>query len=135
MRYRVTLDSDSGKVYCHTFAENPEKAAQLAANSQKAPLRAVVSVTEWPMLKDKNGALTAYGLNCGYVMSFENCAGRAELYKEDGVYHVRLVRQGYTACHWGDKWEHGKAWATFETLAPAKKSYRTFYSLLHKADQ
>lgn len=41
---------------------------------------------------DKKGNPTAYGFACGYVQEETMNENRKELYKEGGVYHIKIIR-------------------------------------------
>lgn len=44
--YDVLMQHDAGRIVIRTYADTPERAAQLVADSELAPIRAVVSVTK-----------------------------------------------------------------------------------------
>jgi len=51
----------------------------------------------------------------------------AELYRESGVYHVRMVLEGATG-----QWNTiGKRWATFEKLSEARKCFVEYCVLVN----
>jgi hypothetical protein len=72
---------------------------------------------------NKDGALTEYGLSCGYVEKVEINGQYAELYKEHNAYHVRYGTIGTRFTEW----------LTYDNLTPARKSYNNKLSQLKKA--
>ena len=68
----------------------------------------------------KNNFLSAYGLACGYVDSWRNreTGEYAELYKEHGVYHVRLFVDNKRL-----------VWDSFYLLAEARKRFKEIAKL------
>lgn len=63
----------------------------------------------------KRGELTEYALGCGYIQRREVNEILVTLWREHGVYHVRVhdFRNGWRV-----------AWETFKTLTDARKYYR-----------
>jgi hypothetical protein len=66
-----------------------------------------------PVIHNKRGRLTAYGLACGYIEQHSTPLGRITLWQEHGTYHVRewLNEQGRTF------------WHSFPTLTAARKDF------------
>lgn len=73
------------------------------------------------MFYNKNGALSAYGLACGKIQLYDRKLGKAELYKEGGVYHTRVIIKGFEAQQWNK--DDKKAWLSFEKLSDARKAF------------
>ena len=60
---------------------------------------------------NKNGSVSAYGLACGYIETFENGDARVSLSEQHGVYHMKGFDQA------------GRFYNTYGTLAIARKFY------------
>ena len=76
-----------------------------------------------PKLRDSRNRLTSYALACGYLEQIDLNGVRVTLWMENGCespYHVRAH----------DFNEHlRKAWECFETLAEARRFFRTCVKL------
>ena len=66
---------------------------------------------------NKNGFLSSYGLGCGYIQKNVTWAYETQLYKENGIYHVRNIETSD-----GEK-RTIIFWRCYETLLEAKKQY------------
>ena len=68
-----------------------------------------------PRFYTRAGTLTAYALGCGYVeRRYGRTGGTVDLYREHGVYHVRLF----------DRETGRRVWVSSYTLAEARKTFR-----------
>lgn len=72
-------------------------------------------------IKTRSGRVSAYGFACGYIETIENGDKHATIWMEHGVYHVRWkLDDGEIYRYWT---REGNGWATFDTLADARKQY------------
>lgn len=96
------------------------------------------NATTSPETMTKKGYPSAYGFACGLVQSYESESKiitgngkfrchRVELYKEHGLYHIRLVLAGETFTKWN--LNEGKQWTSKERLKDAQKVFRHFRAL------
>lgn len=74
-------------------------------------------------LFNKNGSIAANILNCGYTQKYTQVKGRCELYKEHGIYHVRLI---FAGCIGAWTAENGKTWETFVKLSEARSCFAQY---------
>jgi hypothetical protein len=81
------------------------------------------------MIHNKNGSVSAYGLACGYVQAYVQKLGRAELYREGGIYHVRVILAGFEGQTWTKDFK--KQWLSFERLGDARLAFMDF---CHRVD-
>jgi hypothetical protein len=51
--------------------------------------------------RTSSGLLTDYALSCGYIETIEDVASKSTLWKEHGMYHIRLVsKRSGVATNW-----------------------------------
>ena len=82
----------------------------------------------------KNGKLTAYGFNCGYVEKkrTKNNETEIQMYKEHSVYHVKIFDVWNTPGRVGclgiidNEMLNRVEWRSFYTLRDAKKFFNSF---------
>lgn len=85
-----------------------------------------------PAIHNKNGAVSAYGLACGYVQTYKQKLGKAELYFEGGVYHVRLILKGFEGQVWTK--DSRKQWFSHENLAVCRECFVSFCKVVDTGD-
>ena len=69
---------------------------------------------------NKNGELSLYSFCCGYVQREEKENMKKELFVEHSTFHVKVYRLG------DGMFRETIVWNTFESLAEARKNYKSF---------